>query len=168
MKIMITRNHRGFTLIEIVVVLVLISIVAATVFTRSITTDQINISAQTEKIKSHIRYAQSLAMKRNQRWGIFCGGNEYWLFGPWSSIGNEFNPVQIPGQDAAKISLPDLSIDLSPDFIIYFDGYGKPFQLNPFPRELLANKQITVKSSLDDTQSRTFNITAETGLITTP
>ena len=165
---MITRNHRGFTLIEIVVVLVLISIVAATVFTRSITTDQINVSAQTEKIKSHIRYAQSLAMKRNQRWGIFCGDNEYWLFGPWSSIGDEFNPVQLPGQDADKISLPDLSIDLSPDFIIFFDGYGKPFQFTPYPNELGANKQFTVKNSLDDTQSRTFNITAETGLITTP
>jgi len=165
---MITRNHRGFTLIEIVVVLVLISIVAATVFTRSITTDQINISAQTEKIKSHIRYAQSLAMKRNQRWGIFRGGDEYWLFGPWSTIGDENNPVQLPGQNAAKISLPDLSIILSPNFIIYFDGYGKPFQLNPFPGELAANKQLTVKNLLDNTQSRTFSITAETGLITTP
>jgi MSHA pilin protein MshC len=168
MKIMITRNRSGFTLIEIVVVLVLISIVAATVFTRSITTDQINVSAQAEKIKSHIRYAQSLAMKRNQRWGIFCGNHEYWLFGPWSSIGDEFNPVKLPGQDADKISLPDLSIDLSPDFIIFFDGYGKPFQLSPFPAELGANKQLTVKNLLDDTQSRTFNITAETGLITTP
>ena len=41
---MIHKEH-GFTLIEIVVVMVLISIVAAAVFTRSITTDQAHFIA---------------------------------------------------------------------------------------------------------------------------
>lgn len=64
------RNEHGFTLVEIVVVLVWISIIAGTVITRSITSDQIHISAQTEIIKKHIRYAQSLAMSVTKS-GVF-------------------------------------------------------------------------------------------------
>ena len=65
-------NDHGFTLIEIVIVMVLISIVAATVFTRSITADELNLVSRAEKIQAHIRYAQSMAMKGNDVWGINC------------------------------------------------------------------------------------------------
>ena len=77
------RNNQGFTLVEIVVVLLLISIIAATFFTRSITFPQVNYRGQEEKIQNHIRYAKALAMKRSitdEIWGIICSGSSYWLF----------------------------------------------------------------------------------------
>ena len=164
MKIMMTQNQHGFTLLEIVVVLVLISIIAATVFTRSITTDQINISAQTEKIKSHIRYAQSLAMKRSEIWGIKCASNEYWLFSGVDPD-NGPNQVMLPGERAVKLSLNDLNLAMDA-FTIFFDRYGKPYNAytdesnnNPLSSELT----ITVSGS----QSRNVTITPETGLIKT-
>ena len=164
MKIMITRNHRGFTLIEIVVVLVLISIISATVFTRSITTDQINISAQTEKIKSHIRYAQSLAMKRSEIWAIKCASNEYWLF---SGVDPDNGPNQeiLPGEKAVKISLDDLNLTMG-DFTVFFDRYGKPYSAytdESSNTPLSSDLTITVSG----TQSRNLTITPETGLIRT-
>ena len=163
------RKDQGFTLIEIVVVLVLISIIAASVFSRSISTDQINIAGQAEKIKSHIRYAQSLAMKRNENWGIFNNGSQYWLFGPWESGGHESSKVQaLPGQEDDKISLAALNLDLSPVFILYFDGLGKPFQVPGGPLPLVADLSITLENLPDRSQSQTFDITAETGLITGP
>jgi len=161
------RNDQGFTIIEIVVVLVLVSIIATTVFTRSITTDQINMSAQTEVVKSHIRYAQSQAMKRSENWGIFGNGSEYWLFGPWVSPSEvSSNPVRLPGQNSDKISMSELGLDINPPFIIYFDGFGRPFQFigGPFVVDLT----ITIEKLPDRAQSRSFVITAETGLITTP
>ena len=164
MKIMMTQNQHGFTLLEIVVVLVLISIIAATVFTRSITTDQINISAQTEKIKSHIRYAQSLAMKRSEIWGIKCASNEYWLFSG-ADPDNGPNQVVLPGERAVKLSLNNLNLTMDA-FTIFFDRYGKPYNAytdesnnNPLSSELT----ITVSGS----QSRNVTITPETGLIKT-
>ena len=162
---MITRNQRGFTLLEIVVVLVLISIIAATVFTRSITTDQINIGAQAEKVKSHIRYAQSLAMKRSDIWGIKCASNEYWLFSD-ANPDNGLNQVMLPGVNTVKISLDDLNLTMG-DFTVFFDRYGKPYDAytdessnNPLSSDLT----ITFSGS----QSRNFAITPETGLIRTP
>ncbi|CAB1075054.1 hypothetical protein D1AOALGA4SA_2874 [Olavius algarvensis Delta 1 endosymbiont] len=161
------RYDHGFTLIEIVVVLVLVSIVATTVFTRSITTDQINLNAQTEVVKSHIRYAQSLAMKRSENWGIFGNSSEYWLFGPWVSPTEvSSNPVRLPGQNSNKISMSDLGLDINPPFIIYFDGYGRPIDFIGGP--LVADLSITIEKLPDRTQSRSFVITAETGLVTTP
>ncbi len=73
------RNNRGFTLVEITVVVVLIGIIAAVVFARSISTDQINLVGQVDKIRNHIRYAQSMAMKRNEVWVISCDATQYWL-----------------------------------------------------------------------------------------
>ena len=75
-----TRNNRGFTIIEIVVVLVLISIIAAAVFRRSISTDQMNFRSQFDKIQNQARYPQSMAVKRSQWWGMSCDTSDYWIF----------------------------------------------------------------------------------------
>ena len=91
------RNNQGFTILEVVVVLVLISVIAAAVFTRSITTNQINFVGQSEKIRNHIQYAQSLAMKRGETWGIKCDGNYYWLFS-WKKIFDDKNAIRLPGE----------------------------------------------------------------------
>ena len=69
-------NNRGFTLVEVTVVAVLIGIIAAVVFARSISTDQINVVGQVDKIRNHIRYAQSMAMKRNEPWVISCNASQ--------------------------------------------------------------------------------------------
>ena len=97
-----TPNSRGFTLVEITVVVVLSGIIAAVVFARSISTDQMNIVGQVDKIRNHIRYAQSMAMKRNEPWGISCNASQYWL----SDI--TLNAVKLPGTTTDQISLADL------------------------------------------------------------
>ena len=69
MVIMLNRtykNSHGFTIIEIVVVLLLISIVAAAVFQRSISTDQMNFRSQFDKIQNQVRYPQSIAIKQSE------------------------------------------------------------------------------------------------------
>ena len=104
------RNKRGFTLIEVTVVLVLISIIAAAVFARSISTNQITVVGEVDKIRNHIRYAQSLAMKRGEIRGFKCDGlnpDSYWMF-TGADPDNESNQIALPGLMTVKVSLPEL------------------------------------------------------------
>lgn len=121
----INTDNRGFTIIEIVVVLVLISIIAAATFQRSISTDQMNFRSQFDKIQNQMRYPQSIAMKQNEWWGFACDGNDYWIF-----TGTNKDTVAehrlLPGQENFKITLTDLGVTMTP-FTVIFDGYGIPY-----------------------------------------
>lgn len=156
------RNSRGFTLIEVTVVLILISIIAAAVFARSISTDQINIAGEVDKIRNHIRFAQSLAMKRNEVWAISCNTTQYWL----SDI--TLTPVKLPGVTTDQISLPDLGVGMDA-FTVYFDPLGRPYHSyvdkdNNTPITPGNPRIITVSAGAE---SHTLTVTPETGLITT-
>ncbi|OQY02879.1 MAG: hypothetical protein B6I22_12745 [Desulfobacteraceae bacterium 4572_123] len=166
------RNSYGFTLLEMVVVLVLISIIAATVFTRSIGSDRINFVGQVDKIRNQIRYAQSMAMKRGEVWVFNCDTNDYWL----SDI--SLNAVEFPGEKNAIISLPDLGINmnaLNVAFKVYFDRYGKPYHSYTDDDDEATNTpvatgntlKITISAVGDASLSRELVITPETGLVTT-
>ena len=160
-----SKEH-GFTLIEMVVVLVLISIIAATVFTRSITTDQINFVGEADKIRNHIRYAQSMAMKKNVMWGIKCSSNMYWLF-KYENSGDQDTALELPGQENAKISLSDLGITMD-SFTVFFDRLGVPYKTSPTVPVRPDNElTIDIASIADPSRTRTLAITPETGLIIT-
>ena len=163
------RNNRGFTLVEITVVVILIGIIAAAVFARSISTDRINIVGEVDKIRNHIRYAQSMAMKRldinsDERWGIKCLGGQYWLF-TYENIGDENNPIMLPEAENEKISLADLGVTMI-GYTLFFDGLGVPYKESP-TSQLADPFNITITASTDTSQSRTLTVTPETGFITT-
>jgi len=156
------RNNRGFTLVEITVVVVLIGIIAAVVFARSISTDQMNIVGQVDKIRNHIRYAQSMAMKRNEPWVISCDASQYWL----SDI--TLNAVKIPGTTSDQISLANLGISMTA-FAVYFDPLGRPYHSytdkeNNNPVTPGNPRVITISAG---SESHTLTVTPQTGLITT-
>jgi len=156
------RNNRGFTLVEITVVVILIGIIAAAVFARSISTDRINIVGEVDKIRNHIRYAQSMALKRNDVWVISCDATQYWL----SDI--TLNPVDLPGATSNRISLADLGVSMNA-FAVYFDPLGIPYHSytdedNNTPVTAGNPRNIAISAG---SESRTLTITPETGLVTT-
>ena len=162
---MVPKEH-GFTLIEIVVVMLLISIVSATVFTRSITTVDINLRGRAEKVQNHIRYAQSMALKTNKVWGIASIGPQYWMFS-----GNDFNTgiKKLPGEETDKIFLDGSGVDLN-NFFLFFDEFGKPYKIytdaeNNVPVAAGNSLTITITSEEDLSINRKLSITPETGLI---
>jgi prepilin-type N-terminal cleavage/methylation domain-containing protein len=160
------RRSSGFTILEIIVVLLLLSILAATLLGRSITTGTLEINSQTDIIRNHLRFAQSLAMKRtNTAWGIKFEAGQYGLIRGTDPGANQ---ESLPGVDnSTKVILPSgisLSTDLGEDFV-YFDRLGKPYDLSdpdPTKRELKGKKYITVTAG---TETRIITITPETGLI---
>jgi prepilin-type N-terminal cleavage/methylation domain-containing protein len=164
-------NDHGFTLIEIVVVMVLISIVAATVFTRSITTDGLNLISRAEKIQAHIRYAQSMAMKTNDVWGIV--GTEamentparYWLFNK-----TILPKVKLPGENSVDIDLTASGVNIN-TFQLAFDKFGRPYkrydddQVTSAVEDAPGSLTIRIESTEDPSIVRKLSITPETGLI---
>jgi len=159
-------NEDGFTLLEIVVVLVLISIIAAVTLTRSLTTDQINFVGQANRIIAHLQYARSMALKRNEMWGVFNDDVQkaYWLF-QWKTTGDELNNKKLlPACETETISLAELNLTMA-EFALFFDGTGKPYvSMNPSKQQLTTDLAITIEN-YDHSQSKTFIITPETGLI---
>ncbi len=162
MSIKMTRNNRGFTIVEIIVVLVLISIIAAAAFSRSISTDQMNFRSQFDKIQNQARYPQSMAMKRSEWWGFACYGNDYWIF-----TGTNKDTVseqrRLPGQEDIKISLTDLGVTMTP-FTVIFDSYGIPYSPD-WNTKMNSKLTINLSDSGTGTQTGSFEILPETGLI---
>ncbi len=82
----LTRNQGGFSLVEIVAVLVVLGVLSAVILSRYMTTSEADTVAQSSVVKNSIRFAQSRAMKMGSPedpqtvWGIKSQGNRYWLF----------------------------------------------------------------------------------------
>jgi MSHA pilin protein MshC len=70
-----TMDRKGFTLIELVMVLVLIGIVAIVVVPRLPNVAATKAGALVDKLRADIRYAQNLAMTRNTRSRVRFNGN---------------------------------------------------------------------------------------------
>jgi prepilin-type N-terminal cleavage/methylation domain-containing protein len=160
------RNQFGFTLIEITVVLVLMAIIAAYAIGRSIGTGQIDLAAQISRIQDQIRYAQAMAMKQSDTiWGITSNTNQYWMFERTSTTPITDTPVILPGEQNAQITLSDLGIDSLTAFTLFFDRIGKPYTayVDATTNTPLANP-LTITASAG-TQSRTFRVMPETGLV---
>ena len=159
------RNQFGFTLIEITVVLVLMAIIAAYVIGRSIGTEQIDLAAQTDKIRNQIRYAQSMAMKQSDEiWGITSNSNQYWMFKRVIGPPIIDTLVIMPGEQNAQITLSDIGIDSLTNFTLFFDRIGKPYtDYDTTNKATLDNPLIIVVSA--GGQSRNIRVIPETGFV---
>ena len=114
------KNNRGFTLIELISVLLIMGIVAAVVVSR-VGTSNNEVIAQIEVVKSHLRYAQSRAMNSDKKWGVRFDTSRYWLF----KDGNISNKVTFPAEDSDTVTLPSgMSVGTE---IVSFDSWGKPY-----------------------------------------
>jgi prepilin-type N-terminal cleavage/methylation domain-containing protein len=173
------RDQHGFTLVEITAVLVLMAIISAYVIGRSIGTEQIDLAGQTDKIRTQIRYAQAMAMKRSDSdeiWGIkFDSGNDqYWIFSvDVPVVANDedlpINQITIPGEQNKKVSVADFGVDINPLAFnpLFFDRFGRPFTQfvdidDPANVELNDPLIITLSGS---GQNRTITVIPETGLV---
>ncbi|UCF90621.1 MAG: type II secretion system protein [Desulfobacterales bacterium] len=162
------HNARGLTLLEIVVVFLLISIISAVVLGRSINTQEIDLASQYDKVRNHIRYAQSMAMKRPDKivWGISCRTgppNEYWLFYGTDPT-DQNNQEALPGEAQIRIALADNNVSMGA-FTVYFDQYGRPYDsyTDENDNNALTSPMTIILSAGGD--SRSLSITPETGYI---
>jgi len=167
------RRPSGFTIVEIIVVLLLMSILAVTVLGRSVTTSNLDLSSATDKIRIQLRFAQAEAMKlsyeTNLVWGIKSAGGQYWMF-QGINPDTQANEVRVPGGDypgtSNRINHADLGQGVTVSgFTVFFDSIGKPYTAyssRTVNTPLVSQMSITVSAGSDN---RSITVTPETGLI---
>ena len=64
-------GHRGFTLVELVMTIVLLAIMAAVAIPKLGNVTSTNAGAFVDKLRADIRYAQNLAMTQNRRYRVY-------------------------------------------------------------------------------------------------
>jgi MSHA pilin protein MshC len=117
---------KGFTLIEIVAVLIIIGIVSAVAVARMMDTSQTDLISQVDVVKNHLRYAQARAMSTGRPWGVtFSSSTAYFLFDGAAPSTH----VLFLGESNATVNLTakgsKLTINSAPQTVT-FDAYGSP------------------------------------------
>jgi len=159
------RGVRGFTLIEIIAVLIVIGVLAVVAINRALSSADTGKNTQVSIIKEHIRYAQSVAMKRGESWGIKCDGTYYWLF-----RNTPATPVILPGENNAQVTLSDKNVSMAMNpTAVFFDASGRPYTAYT---DATTNTPVSAGNTLSITIDSipasgavTFYITPETGFI---
>ena len=155
------RQSNGFTMIEIVVVLVVLFILSAVIISRYTTADSNELMAETDGLKANLRFAQIKAMSDT----LQPNSNSRWEF----EITNATSyALYRRGDDGVRVSvnLPG-EVPLSPThglpagvtltsgvgLVIIFDDWGSPGSSN-----------ISIALT-QGTQTSTVSITRNTGFI---
>jgi len=139
----------GFTILEIVAVLVILAILTTVAASRYWDTDAADTAAA-GTLKSHLRYAQLRAMGDTQTWGIAINNSAYTLQKNGTTA-----PIRLPGETGATKNLENATI--SPASTVTFSsGRGIPIDGSGQPA---ANDQNI------DVGSKTITITANTGFV---
>jgi prepilin-type N-terminal cleavage/methylation domain-containing protein len=114
--------EHGFTLIEVLVTLVVISVLAFTVVGVILEPDMA-VRPQAELIKAHLRFARSEALASTNSWGIQFQAGAYTL-----QRNGVTAPVDLPGQSSPTLSLPS-GVQISGATLpltVTFNTWGSP------------------------------------------
>ncbi len=116
------RTLRGFTLLEVVVVLVLMGILAAVAIAR-VTDHGADERAAADKLRVHLRFAQMQALNSDRTWGIRATGGSYFLYSDGDS--NDADNVHLlPGENSNTVIFPH---GITQTFFLSFDQWGRPY-----------------------------------------
>jgi len=148
-------GDRGFTLIEIIMVLFILGILSYFVATRLFSGDSPDQNAEMELVKNHLRYAQSRAMNTEARWGIkFDTPTRYWLYKDPATE----TIIRLPGVETTDGAVVLASIQLSGfPATVSFDYVGSPGDS--------AIPDITVQPKGGGSALGTITVTRKTGFI---
>lgn len=122
-------RQTGFTLIELIVVLVLLGIFAAAVFVRAPARESLAADGRANQLASDIRYVQTLSMTRGQRFCIVVGTSTYTLNA--TDAGNNCAAaIEHPAGLGPPVPACDSGACMTPSGFagtLQFDGRGTPY-----------------------------------------
>lgn len=151
------KKQNGFTLAELMLVIVLISIIAVIAVPRFTTSP--NLDAQTQQLLSDLRYTQMLAITHGQRFRV-----NFTLPSSYDITNLAGTAVPNPSTNTNTITMSS-GITLSgltnlPNNLVAFDERGIPYSDSAATTALAANATITLTRN---GITRTITITQQTG-----
>lgn len=154
-------HEDGFTLVELVVIILLLGILAFTAIPRFLDKGAIDVSVMAEQLANDIRYTQSLAMTSGQRNRINLTAATYQI--TTSSGGLLTHPVTGGTGPIALngVTLSGWNPPLTNDYVA-FDGRGVPYSLVTSSTGLAASATITLTGG---GYTRSIVISPETGRV---
>jgi MSHA pilin protein MshC len=154
---MLIRRAQGFTLVELVSILLLVAILSV------VAIDQwqgsgVNLSAQADQLVNDLRYTQSLAMNRGQRYRINFAADHYWITDAGGTVTYTF-----PINGASQVTLNSgITLSTTNSFLV-FDGNGVPYTTTTSPGTPLSSNAVITLS--DDGETNTLTISPQTGRV---
>lgn len=118
--IFILKQKYGFSLIEVILVLLLVGILGSLVVSRMTNVD-VKAAGGRAVIKNHIRYSQLMAMKSNKVCGIDFNGSTYSIF----RNGSTLDTIVLPNNGTTVYPI-ESTIGTATE-TIYFDSWGTPY-----------------------------------------
>src|SRR2546426_8401374 len=158
--------ERGFTLRELLIVMVIVGIISAIALTRT-GNDPVMLSTQIDQLAGDIRYVQALAMTQGQRYRINLTATGYTL--TLADAGGTLVPHPVTGSTAqtnwnsgVTVTLPPTNL---PNSLVAFDGRGIPYTDNVATIALAAATTATITLSKGGA-NQSVTITPQTGRVT--
>lgn len=136
-------RHTGFTLIEMVMVLILIGVLAVVFVPRAPSKGSLTFAGQAQQLASDIRYVQALSMTRGQRYCMNFIGTGYSMTTSncSTSVG-----VEHPAGAVFPITLDGVTLSWTnlPGNLVTFTGKGEPYTDGAATTALATNAVITL------------------------
>ena len=151
--------ERGFTLRELLIVMVLVGIISAIALPR-MGNDPVMLSTQVDQLAGDIRYVQALAMTQGQRYRINLTATGYTL--TLADAGGTLVPHPVTGSTAQTNWNSGVTVAPAPT-LVAFDGRGIPYTDNIATIALAATFTITLSKG---GTNQSVTITPQTGRVT--
>jgi MSHA pilin protein MshC len=150
------NDPNGFTMFEVIVVVLLIGIVAAFVAVRGSSKTAYDLASEAEILKGHLRYAQFRAMSDTESWGMSLSTNGYQLLKNKAPATDS-----LPNESGPSHALPSgITITTGAGTAIHFNERGIPVGDGDAP--LTAETEIALSHG---SATQTIFIKPETGFI---
>ena len=137
-----TAGQRGFTIIEVLAVLVIMAVILAVAIERVFDQTPAELGGMEASVRSHLRYARTRSMNSDEIFGgQIISATTYAIF----RNGNTATRVILPGQpDTGIITLEDGATFTTGATIIGFDQWGRPCTNAAGTTPSTANTTITL------------------------